>query len=141
MNARQLILLSPYRLPTQSTLYLGDDEVAAFLNGYAALWHPAALALALPPVTAPPPPTEGPAAPDLFDQPAGEAKDEEEEAPPPPEEEMGAELGPDHEGASYGAGYGEPAGELSAFARLPIIASPYDHEQPQPDHIYAVPDA
>src|SRR5437764_9478733 len=43
MNARQLILLSPYRLPTQSTLYLGDDEVAAFLNGYAALWHPAAL--------------------------------------------------------------------------------------------------
>src|SRR3954462_4520557 len=43
MSARELILLSPYRLPTQSTLHLGDDEVAAFLNGYAALWHPAAL--------------------------------------------------------------------------------------------------
>src|SRR6516164_7757242 len=44
MSARELILLSPYRPPTQGTLYLGDEEVAAFLNGYAALWHPAALA-------------------------------------------------------------------------------------------------
>jgi hypothetical protein len=44
MNARQLILLSPYRPPTQNTLYLGDEEAAAFLNGWAALWHPAALA-------------------------------------------------------------------------------------------------
>jgi alpha-mannosidase len=44
MSTRELILLSPYRLPTQSTLYLGDEEVAAFLNGYVALWHPAALA-------------------------------------------------------------------------------------------------
>lgn len=43
MNARELILLSPYRPPTQNTLYLGDEEVAAFLNGYTALWHPAAL--------------------------------------------------------------------------------------------------
>jgi hypothetical protein len=43
MNARELILLSPYRVPTQNTLYLGDEEVAAFLNGYIALWHPAAL--------------------------------------------------------------------------------------------------
>jgi hypothetical protein len=43
MNARELILLSPYRVPTQNTLYLGDEEVAAFLNGYTALWHPAAL--------------------------------------------------------------------------------------------------
>jgi hypothetical protein len=42
--SRELILLSPYRLPTQNTLYLGDEEVAAFLNGYAALWHPAVLA-------------------------------------------------------------------------------------------------
>src|SRR6266536_2324073 len=113
MNARQLILLSPYRLPTQSTLYLGDDEVAAFLNGYAALWHPAALALALPPVSAEPP-TEAPAAPDLFDQSPQEGTAE--EAPPLPEEELGAELGPDHEGAGYGANYsGEPAGELSTF--------------------------
>jgi alpha-mannosidase len=44
MSARELILLSPYRPPTQNTLYLGDEEVAAFLNGHAALWHPAALA-------------------------------------------------------------------------------------------------
>jgi hypothetical protein len=43
MSTRELILLSPYRLPTQNTLYLGDEEVAAFLNGYVALWHPAAL--------------------------------------------------------------------------------------------------
>jgi hypothetical protein len=46
MNARELILLSPYRVPTHNTLYLGDEEVAAFLNGYTALWHPAALASA-----------------------------------------------------------------------------------------------
>jgi hypothetical protein len=44
MSARELILLSPYQVPTQSTLYLGDDDVAVFLNGHAALWHPAALA-------------------------------------------------------------------------------------------------
>ena len=70
MSARELILLSPYRLPTQSTLYLGDDDVAAFLHGFGALWHPAAL-----------------------------------------------------------------AGAASA----PRLASPYDHEQPQPGHLYAVP--
>src|SRR6516165_8417016 len=44
MSARELILLSPYRTPTHNTLYLGDEEMAAFLNGYTALWHPAALA-------------------------------------------------------------------------------------------------
>src|SRR5260370_13668190 len=44
MSAGELFLLSPCRLPTTSTLYLGDDDVAAFLNGYLALWHPAALA-------------------------------------------------------------------------------------------------
>jgi hypothetical protein len=70
MNPRELILLSPYRLPTQNTLYLGDDDVAAFLNGYSALWHPAAL-----------------------------------------------------------QGAGGP----------PRIGSPYDYEQPQPHHVYAVP--
>jgi alpha-mannosidase len=43
MSARELILLSPYRVPTHNTLYLGDEEAAAFLNGYTALWHPAAL--------------------------------------------------------------------------------------------------
>src|SRR5690348_14425298 len=43
MSTRELILLSPYRLPTQNALYLGDDDVAAFLNGHTALWHPAAV--------------------------------------------------------------------------------------------------
>lgn len=46
MTPHQLLLLSTYRLPTDSALYLGDDEAAAFLNGYLALWHPAALACA-----------------------------------------------------------------------------------------------
>jgi hypothetical protein len=43
MSTRELILLTPYRLPAQNALYLGDDDVAAFLNGLTALWHPAAL--------------------------------------------------------------------------------------------------
>ncbi len=46
MTPRQPILLTPYRLPTESTLYLGDEEIAAFLHGWRALWHPAALACA-----------------------------------------------------------------------------------------------
>lgn len=55
MKPRHSILLSPYRLPTESTLYLGDEEIAAFLNGMRALWHPAALACseALPRVASP----------------------------------------------------------------------------------------
>ncbi len=40
---RELILLSPYRLPAQNTLMLSNEDVAAFLNGYTALWHPAAV--------------------------------------------------------------------------------------------------
>ena len=39
----QLHLLSASRLPTSYPLQLAADEVAAWLNGYAALWHPAAL--------------------------------------------------------------------------------------------------
>ena len=42
--ARELILLSPYRVPTQHPMMLAGEETAAFLNGYSALWHPAALA-------------------------------------------------------------------------------------------------
>ena len=55
MNPRRPILLSPYRLPTDTALYLGDEEVAAFLNGMRALWHPAALAVAegLPAIASP----------------------------------------------------------------------------------------
>jgi hypothetical protein len=41
---RQLHLLSSYRLATSYPLQQTPDEVAAFLNGYIALWHPAALA-------------------------------------------------------------------------------------------------
>jgi hypothetical protein len=43
MNARELILLSPYRLPAQQALVLGPEEMAAFMNAYSALWHPAVL--------------------------------------------------------------------------------------------------
>ena len=43
MSNHELILLSPYRLPSHHTLYLADDDVAAFLNGLAALWRPALL--------------------------------------------------------------------------------------------------
>ena len=43
MNPRELILLSPYRLPAQNSLSVSDDDAAAFLNGHAALWHPALL--------------------------------------------------------------------------------------------------
>ncbi len=43
MSDRQLHLLSPYRLPTSYPLQLSGEEAAAWLNGYAALWHPAAL--------------------------------------------------------------------------------------------------
>jgi len=72
MTARELILLSPYRLPTQSTQMLANDDVASFLNGYVCLWHPA---------------------------------------------------------AAPGA------------ARPPIVASPYDYEQPRPGQIFAVPES
>src|SRR5262249_29618072 len=43
MNARQLIVLSPYRLPAQNSLMLSNDAAGALLNGSLALWHPAAL--------------------------------------------------------------------------------------------------
>ena len=50
MADRQLHLLSAARMPTSYPLQLSADEVAAWLNGYAALWHPAALAgAAIPP--------------------------------------------------------------------------------------------
>jgi hypothetical protein len=43
MAARELILLSPYRLPAQNPLMLAGDDIAALLNGFSVLWHPAAL--------------------------------------------------------------------------------------------------
>ncbi|HEY1381849.1 MAG TPA: hypothetical protein VGF55_33930, partial [Gemmataceae bacterium] len=41
---RELILLSPYTPPTQHALMLGAEDTGGWLNGWAALWHPAALA-------------------------------------------------------------------------------------------------
>jgi hypothetical protein len=43
MNQPVLVLLSPHQLPGQNPLVLAADEMAAWLNAYAALWHPAAL--------------------------------------------------------------------------------------------------
>ena len=37
----ELILLSPYRFPAANSLILGPEDMAAWLNGYTALWHPA----------------------------------------------------------------------------------------------------
>jgi hypothetical protein len=46
-------LLSPYRPPTSYPVTLTDDEAAAWLNGYAAVWHPAAVrGAAAPPAAA-----------------------------------------------------------------------------------------
>src|SRR4051812_26385726 len=42
MSPRELILLSPYRLPAKNSLMLSNDDAGALLNAYAALWHPAA---------------------------------------------------------------------------------------------------
>src|SRR5438067_13530387 len=51
----ELFLLSPFRLPAQSSLYLANEDVACFLHGHAALWHPALLlaASALPRIDSP----------------------------------------------------------------------------------------
>src|SRR4051794_32542291 len=72
MKQRELILLSPYRLPAQHALTLADADMASWLNGYTALWHPAAL---------------------------------------------------------WGA------------SSPPRADSPYDHENPRPAHIYAIPES
>src|SRR5579884_3498328 len=55
MAGRELFLLSPYRVPAQHSLMLGNEDVLAFLNGFAALWHPAVLhgATVLPTVASP----------------------------------------------------------------------------------------
>jgi hypothetical protein len=41
--SHQLVLLSPYTYPGPYPLTIGDDDMAAWLNGYTALWHPALL--------------------------------------------------------------------------------------------------
>ena len=40
---RDLFLLSAYTPPAQHALMIGHDEAACWLNGWSALWHPAAL--------------------------------------------------------------------------------------------------
>src|SRR5262245_55143167 len=43
MAQHELVLLSPYRFPGQSPLMLSNDDMACWLNGSSALWHPALL--------------------------------------------------------------------------------------------------
>jgi hypothetical protein len=43
METRELILLSPYQIPAQNPLMICAEDTAAWLNGFSALWHPAAL--------------------------------------------------------------------------------------------------
>src|SRR5262245_8546952 len=43
MSAHELVLLSPYRYPGQYSLVLGPDDMAAWLNAFTLLWHPALL--------------------------------------------------------------------------------------------------
>src|SRR5271155_680477 len=43
MIERELVLLSPYRIPTQHPLTLADEDMACWLDGWSALWHPIAL--------------------------------------------------------------------------------------------------
>jgi hypothetical protein len=47
--SRELILLSPHRLGTKYLQHLNAEEMAAYLFGYLALWHPALLAQAASP--------------------------------------------------------------------------------------------
>ncbi len=39
----ELVLLSPYRYPAQTPLTLANEDMACWLNGMTALWHPAVL--------------------------------------------------------------------------------------------------
>lgn len=43
MNTHELVLLSPYRFPAQYAMTMSDEDMAAWLNGFTALWHPALL--------------------------------------------------------------------------------------------------
>jgi hypothetical protein len=65
--SRELILLSPYRPPTQHSLILNEEDVASYLNGYVALWHPAVVSGAgAPPRIASPYDHENPQAGQVF---------------------------------------------------------------------------
>jgi len=43
MNTHELVLLSPYRFPAQYAMTMSDEDMACWLNGFTALWHPALL--------------------------------------------------------------------------------------------------
>ena len=43
MNTHELVLLSPYRYPAQYAMTMSDEDMASWLNGFTALWHPALL--------------------------------------------------------------------------------------------------
>ncbi len=43
MKPRELILLNPYSFPGANALVLSNEDMACWLNGFTALWHPAAL--------------------------------------------------------------------------------------------------
>jgi hypothetical protein len=43
MIPRELLVLTPYRIPAHHSLMLANEDIAALLHGYSALWHPAAL--------------------------------------------------------------------------------------------------
>lgn len=67
---RRAVLLSPYRMPTYHPVSLADGELRAWLNGLAALWHPAlVLSLAGPPRVDSPYDHDSPQAGDVFAQP------------------------------------------------------------------------
>ncbi len=67
MTPHELILLSPYRVPGQSSLMIANEDIGAFLNGYTALWHPAAaLGAAAPPRVGSPYDYEQPAANHVY---------------------------------------------------------------------------
>jgi hypothetical protein len=67
MTPRELILLSPYRLPAHNPLMLSNEDIAAFLNGLSVLWHPAALhGAAGPPHVGSPYDHEQPTASNIF---------------------------------------------------------------------------
>jgi hypothetical protein len=45
MSDRLSVLLSPYRLPTNHPVYINEEDMAAWLNGWSMLWHPASIFL------------------------------------------------------------------------------------------------
>jgi hypothetical protein len=67
MNPRELLVLTPYRIPAHNSLMLANEDIAPLLHAYSALWHPAALhGAANPPKIASPYDHEQPAAGQVF---------------------------------------------------------------------------